>query len=88
VALEEIVYLAAVAFCALKATNNEHGHAYRDQHSKYASIHREPMCQVLHLLVTTLAGALLAHIESTRKIRCRVVVGRKYSTKVMWDGFL
>jgi hypothetical protein len=49
VVLEEIVFVAAVALGALKTADEEHGHAYRDQHSKYASIHREPMRQVLHL---------------------------------------
>jgi len=56
VVVEKIVFLAAAALGALKTANNEHGHAYRDKHGENASIHREPMHQVLHFLVTNLAG--------------------------------
>jgi hypothetical protein len=81
VAPEEIVFLEAVALGALKTADEENRHADRNQNGENASIHCEPMRQVLHLLVTALAGALIAHIEFTCKIRCRVTVGRKYCTK-------
>jgi len=56
VVLEEIVFVAAVALGALKAADDEHGDSDRNQNGEYASIYRNPMCQVLHFLVTNLAG--------------------------------
>jgi hypothetical protein len=79
--LEEIVFVAAVALGALKTADEEHGHAYRDQHSKNASIHREPMRQVLHLQSPFLQGAPLTHNDCTCKIQCRATIGRKSCTK-------
>ena len=66
--LEEIVLLAAAALGALKTADEEHGHAYRNQNGKNASIHREPMRQVLHLQSPLLPGAPLAttiYLQST-----------------------
>jgi hypothetical protein len=61
VVLEEIVFLAAVALGALKAADEQHGHAYRHQNGENASIHCEPTHQVLHF-PTALAGAPLTTI--------------------------
>ncbi len=59
--LEEIVFLAAAALGALKAADEEHGHAYCNQNGKNASIHCNPMCQVLHFLATSLAAGCSAY---------------------------
>jgi hypothetical protein len=46
--MEEIVFLALRAMCALEASNQQNSYPQRDQHGEYASIHRNPMSQGLH----------------------------------------
>ncbi len=58
---EQIVFLAAAALGAPKTTDKQHGHAGCNQDGENASIHCDPMGQVLHLLVTALAGRSIAH---------------------------
>jgi hypothetical protein len=48
VALEEIVFLAAAAVRALKATEKKHRHADRDQDGEDISVDSEPMQQAAH----------------------------------------
>jgi hypothetical protein len=63
VAPEEIVFVAAAALGALKTADEEHRHADRNQHSKNASIHRNPMPQLLHLRSPFMQGNPIAHNE-------------------------
>ena len=48
-AMKEIVLLALRAVRAFEASNQQHTYAQRDEHGEYASIHRDPMSQGLHL---------------------------------------
>lgn len=52
VAAEEIVLVAAGAVRASEAANKQDSHAYRYQNGKDASVTREPVNQVMHILET------------------------------------
>ena len=56
---EQIVFLAAAAFGALKTADEEYGNADRNQNGENASIHCEPMSQVLHFQSPLLQGVLM-----------------------------
>ena len=66
-AREEIVFLPAVALGAPETAHNQHCYAGRNQNGENASMHRDPMPQVLHLRSPIPQDDPVVQDESTRK---------------------
>ena len=47
---EQVVFVARRAVRAAQAADQQHGHAYGDQHGDQAAIRIEPMDEVVHIL--------------------------------------